>query len=159
MHPPFSVVFAARKDNLCSNNWLLGARRKEIGKNGKIRKSAGFRRHDADVMPPDSHAEGIGALVADHAAGEAGQDWSQGCPPWSLCHVPIGRGCRAEEPVSENPAPDRWSAAKATSTMLNGSLESCRLTEEVRLGDEKLDQTGLRTRSNHQNLAVRRLRR
>ncbi len=43
--------------------------------------------------------------------------------------------------------------------MLNGSLESCRLTGEVRLGDEKLDQMGLRTRSNHQNLAVRRLRR
>ena len=43
--------------------------------------------------------------------------------------------------------------------MLNGSLESCRLTGEVRLGDEKLDQMGLRTRSNHQNLAVRRLQR
>ena len=41
--------------------------------------------------------------------------------------VPISRGCRAEEPVSGNPAPDRLSAAKATSTMLNGSPESCRL--------------------------------
>ena len=48
---------------------------------------------------------------------------------------------------------------KATSTILNGSLESCRLTGEVRLGEEKLDQTGFRTRSNHQYLAVRRLRR
>jgi hypothetical protein len=43
--------------------------------------------------------------------------------------------------------------------MLNGSLESCRLTGAVRLGDEKLGQMGLRTRSNHQNWTVRRLRR
>ncbi len=45
--------------------------------------------------------------------------------------------------VPGNPAPDRWSAAKATNTMLNGSLESCRLTGDVHLGDEKLDQMGL----------------
>ncbi len=51
-------------------------------------------------------AEGGGTLVVDHAAGEAGQDWSQGRPPWPLCHLPIGRGCRAEGAVPENPEPD-----------------------------------------------------
>ncbi len=50
---------------------------------------------------------------------------------------------RAPRSVPGNPAPDRWSAAKATNTMLNGSLESCRLTGDVHLGDEKLDQMGL----------------
>jgi len=52
-------------------------------------------------------AEGGGTLVADHATGEAGQDRGQGRPPWSLCHLPIGRGCRAEGTVPENPEPDR----------------------------------------------------
>ena len=28
--------------------------------------------------------------VSDHAAGKAGEDRSQGRPPWSLCHFPIG---------------------------------------------------------------------
>ena len=55
-------------------------------------------------------AEGSGTLVVDHAAGEASQNRSQGRSPMSLCHVPIGRGFRGEEPVSENPAPDRWIA-------------------------------------------------
>ena len=31
---------------------------------------------------------------------------SQGRPPWPLCHLPIGRGCRAEKLVPENPGPD-----------------------------------------------------
>ena len=44
-----------------------------------------------------------GALVAEHAAEKAGQDWSQGGPPWPLCHVPIGRSGVAEEPVPEIP--------------------------------------------------------
>ncbi len=48
--------------------------------------------------------------------------------------------------------------AKATITMLNGRLELCRLTGEEGLGAEKPDQMDLRTRSNHQNLLVRRLR-
>ena len=48
-------------------------------------------------------AEGSGTLVADHAAGEAGQDWSQGGQAWPLCHLPIGRGCCVENLVPENP--------------------------------------------------------
>ena len=47
-------------------------------------------------------AEGGGTLVVDHAAGEAGQDWSQGREPWSLCHVPIGRDCCATKSVPED---------------------------------------------------------
>ena len=47
-------------------------------------------------------AEGGRALVIDHAAGEAGQDRRQGCPPWSLCHVSIGRGGGVAGAVPEN---------------------------------------------------------
>ena len=51
-------------------------------------------------------AEGGRALVVDHAAGEAVEDRCQGCQPWPVCHVPIGRGGGAEGTVSENPEPD-----------------------------------------------------
>ena len=44
-------------------------------------------------------AEGGGALVIDDATGEAGQDWRQGRPPWSLCHVPIGGSRRSKRLV------------------------------------------------------------
>ncbi len=80
-----------------------------------------------------------------------------------VCHVRYVTFQLAKVAVPRNPfgsfAPDRWSAAKATSTMLNRSPGTCRLTGEVRLGDEQLNQMGLRTRSHRQNLAVRRLRR
>ncbi len=57
---------------------------------------------------PDSRlAEGSRALVADHAAGEVGEDRCQGGQPWPLRHVPIGRGGGAEGPVPKNPEPDR----------------------------------------------------
>ena len=49
----------------------------------------------------------FGALVADHAAGEVGEDRCQGGQPWPLRHVPIGRGGGAEGTVPENPEPDR----------------------------------------------------
>jgi hypothetical protein len=51
-------------------------------------------------------AEGGRALVSDHAARKAGQDRRQSRPTWSLCHLPIGRGCRAKKLVPENPEPD-----------------------------------------------------
>ena len=35
-------------------------------------------------------AEGSGALVSDHATGEAGEDRGQSCPPWPVRHVSIG---------------------------------------------------------------------
>ena len=59
------------------------------------------------IQPRQFHAdfglaEGGGAPVADNTTGEAGEDWGQGRQPWSLCHVPDGRGCRAEKPVPEN---------------------------------------------------------
>ena len=43
-----------------------------------------------------------GALVADDTEREAGEDWRQGRSPWSLCHIPIGRGCGATKLVREN---------------------------------------------------------
>ncbi len=51
-------------------------------------------------------AEGGGALVADHATREAGQDRGQSCPPWPVRHVPIGGGGGAEGTVPENLGPD-----------------------------------------------------
>ncbi len=59
------------------------------------------------------HAKGCQALVADHAAREAGQDRRQGDPARSVRHVPIGRGGGAEGPVPEDSASDRPVAAKA----------------------------------------------
>ncbi len=47
------------------------------------------------------------ALIADHAAGEIGEDRGQSCPPWPVRQVPIGGSCHAPEPVSGNPAADR----------------------------------------------------
>ncbi len=51
-------------------------------------------------------AEGDRALVADHAAGETGQDRRQGGQPRSIRHFPIGGGGSAEGTVPENPEPD-----------------------------------------------------
>jgi len=51
-------------------------------------------------------AKGGRALVADHAAGEIGEDRCQGGQPWPVRHVPIGRGGGAEGTVPENPEPD-----------------------------------------------------
>ncbi len=53
------------------------------------------------VQPRQLHAdsgiaEGGGALVADHVAGEAGQDRSQGRQSWSLRHLPDGGSRRAQ---------------------------------------------------------------
>ncbi len=62
-------------------------------------------------------------MVADHAAGEAGQDRCQGCPPWPVRHVPIGRGCRAKGTVPENPDADRGSTAKTRSGVGRGNRQ------------------------------------
>ena len=64
---------------------------------------------DADV------AKGGGALVADGAAGKAVEDRRKSGQPWPTRHIPIGRGCRTERLISENPAAGRWPAAKARS--------------------------------------------
>ncbi len=53
------------------------------------------------------HSALLTNVVADDAAGEAGQDRREGGQSWAVRHVPIGRGCRAEELVSGNPAADR----------------------------------------------------
>jgi hypothetical protein len=51
-------------------------------------------------------AKGGRALVADHAAGEIGEDRCQGRQPWPVRHVPTGRSGGAEGTVPENPEPD-----------------------------------------------------
>ncbi len=68
------------------------------------------RRHLASLRTQNrslTDDEGGGALGADHATRETGQDRGQGRAPRSLRHVPIARSRRAPEPVSANPAPDR----------------------------------------------------
>ncbi len=62
-----------------------------------------------------SDAAGSRALVIDDTAVEAGQDRDQGRPPWSLCHVPNGRGCGAEDAIRGDPAADRAVTAAARS--------------------------------------------
>ena len=73
------------------------------------------------VFPNASPAEGSGKLVADDATREAGEDRCQGRPSRAVRHVPIGRGSRAEEPVSGNPAADRRIAAKPRSGVGRGN--------------------------------------
>ena len=51
-------------------------------------------------------AEGGGAMVSDHTAGEVGEDRRESGQPRAVCHVPIGRGRRAERLVPENLGPD-----------------------------------------------------
>ena len=46
-------------------------------------------------------------LVADHAAGEIGEDRSESCAPRPVRHVPTGRGGSIEGPIPEHPDPDR----------------------------------------------------
>ena len=52
-------------------------------------------------------AQGGRALVIDDATGKAGQDRRKSRATWPVCHVPTGRGCRAEGTVPENLEPDR----------------------------------------------------
>ena len=61
----------------------------------------------AEPQPDSSRTERIGALVADHGAGEAHQDWCEGRATWPLCHVPTGGGRGAEGAVPENLGLDR----------------------------------------------------
>ena len=58
-------------------------------------------------------AEGGGTLVADYAAGEAGQDRSQGGPARSVRHVPACRGGDSTAAVRRNPAPHRSAQAES----------------------------------------------
>ncbi len=55
-------------------------------------------------------AERGGALVADDAAEEAGQDWCQGHQTRAVRDLPIGRSGGGERPVPAHSAADRWAA-------------------------------------------------
>ena len=65
----------------------------------KLGRRVLYRRSDLD--------DWAATLVADDATGEAGEDRRKGGQPWQVRHVPIGRVCRAEGTVPENPEPDR----------------------------------------------------
>ena len=60
-----------------------------------------------------------GAMVADDAEGEAGQDRGQGRPPRPLRHLPDGRGRHPSRPVPKNPAADRPTATTSLGSRLN----------------------------------------
>ena len=85
------------------------------------------------IRKRSQNTEGGGALVANYAAGEAGQDWSQGRPPWPLCHVSIGRGGGVAGIVPKNPPPHRWAAA--------GPFAAMTATHPV--ASRSLDRTGV----------------
>ncbi len=59
------------------------------------------------LMTQSGHSALLTNVVADDAAGEAGQDRRQGGPARSVRHVPIGRGGGAEGLVPKNTAADR----------------------------------------------------
>ncbi len=60
-------------------------------------------------------------MVAEHAAGKAGEDWSQGGQTRAVCHLPNGRGGCAKGLVPENPEPDRRSVTKTRSGVGRGN--------------------------------------
>ena len=47
-----------------------------------------------------------GAVVADRATGEIGENSCYGSQPWPVRHVPIGQVGGVEGTVPENPEPD-----------------------------------------------------
>ena len=79
--------------------------------------TVGYLAHPETLKhrPCRSHAVNVtmpgGALVSDHAQGEADQDWCQGREPRPVRHFPTGGGCGAEGAVPKNPPPHRWVAA------------------------------------------------
>ncbi len=62
---------------------------------------------EGPFLTQSGHSALLTNVVADDAAGEAGRDRSQSCPPWPVRHVPIGRSRRARELDLGNPAADR----------------------------------------------------
>src|ERR1019366_8200698 len=61
-------------------------------------------------------AGGDQAVVADQPAGKTRKNWSQGRAPWTLRHIPDGRGRGAEGIVPCDSAADRGTTATTTTT-------------------------------------------
>src|SRR5450759_3980008 len=54
--------------------------------------------------------------IADQPAGKTRQNWSQGRAPWTLRHIPDGRGRGAEGIIPGDSAADRGTTATATTS-------------------------------------------
>src|ERR1019366_1562694 len=68
-------------------------------------------------FPADAgSAGGDQAVVADQPAGKTRQNWSQGRAPWTLRHIPDGRGRGAEGIIPGDSAADRGTTATATTS-------------------------------------------
>ena len=91
-------------------------------------------------------AGGGRAVVADHAAREAGQDRRQDRAPRPLRRVPAGRGGGAASAVRRDPAPDRPAQAKAPPDMSEASKVSSNPTGEVRPRSHKCAPNQARSR-------------
>jgi len=94
-------------------------------------------------------ATGDGALVADHAPGEVGQNRRQDGPPRPLHHLPDGRGRRLGKDVRANPGADRWPARAA-----GAGLTCAAMVERKTAGEVCLD--GKRTASQPPKNVIRR---
>ena len=55
-------------------------------------------------------------MVADQPAGKTRQNWSQGRAPWTLRHIPDGRGRGVEGIIPGDSAADRGTTATATTS-------------------------------------------
>jgi hypothetical protein len=62
-----------------------------------------------------------GALIIEHATGEAREDRGQSCPPWPARHISINRSSGAAKPVPENPGIDELSTTKTRSGVGRGN--------------------------------------
>ncbi len=78
-----------------------------------------------ELLAENGVAPGDRALVADHAAGETGEDWGKGRAAREVRDVPTGRDGRTSAAVRCNPRPDRTHgdpAARCRCAMLLTSL-------------------------------------
>src|SRR5665648_962609 len=105
--------------------------------------SASRARLQSRQLHADAGSAGGGqAVVADEPAGEARQDRRQGRAPWSLRHLPDGRGRGAEEIVPGNLAADRRTATKTGSSVGTEGVGCLITTGGVCLNDEEKGQIG-----------------
>ena len=99
----------------------------------------------ARLQPRQFHADpgaatSDGALVADHAPGEAGQDRREDGPPWQLRHLPDGRGRRLTADVRADSGPDRPPACAAGAGLTRTAVDmDGKAMGEVCFGDGKTE--------------------
>ena len=77
MRPRFRSYLRRERITCAKITGYLEQSERKLGKPETIRKSAGFRRHDADVLAPDSHGSGkfqAARIMMD-------KEWDRPTPP------------------------------------------------------------------------------